>query len=43
MVDAIVLLHRMFIHNYDANRHTLERLNEIQLTDLTSMVALAKG
>jgi lysine-N-methylase len=42
-VDAIVLLHRMFIHNYEANERTLERLNEIQLTDLTSMVALAKG
>ena len=43
LVDAIVLLHRMFIHNYEASERTLERLNEIQLTDLTSMVALAKG
>jgi lysine-N-methylase len=43
MADAIVLIHRMFIHNYEANYLTLERLKEIQLTDLTSMVALAKG
>jgi hypothetical protein len=43
MVDAIVLIHRMFIHNYEANNRTLERLKEIQLTDLMSMVALAKG
>jgi hypothetical protein len=43
MVDAIVLIHRMFIHNHEASDRTLERLNEIQLTDLTSMVALAKG
>ena len=41
--DAIMVLHRMFIHNYDAYHHTLEHLNAIQLTDLTSMVALAKG
>jgi hypothetical protein len=43
LVDAIVLIHRMFIHNYRANQRTFERLNEIRLTDLTSMVALAKG
>ena len=43
MVDAIVLTHRMFIHDYEANERTLERLDEIQLTDLPSMVALAKG
>jgi lysine-N-methylase len=43
MVDTIVLIHRMFIHNYEANNGTLERLKEIQLTDLMSMVALAKG
>jgi hypothetical protein len=43
MVDAIVLIQRMFIHDHEANNRTLERLNEIQLTDLTSMVALAKG
>jgi hypothetical protein len=43
MVDAIVLLHRMLVHDYDANVRTFERLEEIRLTDLTSMVALAKG
>ena len=43
MVDAIVLMHRMLIHDHEANDRTLERLNEIRLTDLTSMVALAKG
>lgn len=43
MVDAIVLVHRMSIHDHEASDRTLERLNEIQLTDLTSMVALAKG
>ena len=43
MVDAIVLIHRMFIHDYEASNRTLERLKEIQLTDLMSMVALAKG
>ena len=43
MVDAIVLIHRMFIHDHETSERTLERLNEIQLTDLTSMVALAKG
>jgi len=36
-------MQRMFIHNYEANNHTLERLKEIQLTDLMSMVALAQG
>jgi hypothetical protein len=43
LVGAIVLLHRMLIHDYEANDRTLGRLNEIRLTDLTSMVALAKG
>jgi hypothetical protein len=43
MVDAIVLIHRMFIHDYEANHRTLEHLKAIQLTDLMSMVALAKG
>jgi hypothetical protein len=43
LVDAIVLVHRMFIHNYELNDRTLERLEEIQLTDLTSMIALARG
>lgn len=42
-VDAVVLLHRMFVHDHEAGARTLERLNEIGLTDLTSMVALAKG
>jgi|WetSurSiteA1Bulk_404760.scaffolds.fasta_scaffold385558_1 hypothetical protein len=43
LIDTILLIHRMFIHNYEANNRTLEHLQEIQLTDLTSMVALAKG
>jgi hypothetical protein len=43
MVDAVVRVHRMLIHDHEANSRTLERLNEIRLTDLTSMVALAKG
>jgi hypothetical protein len=43
LIDAIVLIHRMLIHDHEADNRTLERLNEIQLTDLTSMVALAKG
>jgi len=43
MVDAIVLVHRMFVHDHDASERTLGRLKEIQLTDVASMVALAKG
>ena len=43
LTDAIVLLHRMHIHNFSANRNTLQYLKDIQLMDLTSMVALAKG
>jgi hypothetical protein len=43
IVDSVVLVHRMLIHDYEANDRALERLAEIQLTDLTSMVALAKG
>ena len=43
MVDAIVLIHRMVIHDYEAYNRTLEHLKAIQLTDLMSMVALAKG
>ena len=43
MVDSIVLIHRMFISNYEAINRTLARLKEIRLTDLLSMVALAKG
>jgi hypothetical protein len=43
VVDAIMVIHRMFIHNYDAYQQTLEYLEAIQLADLTSMVALAKG
>jgi hypothetical protein len=37
------VVHRMFIHNYTTTEYTLERLQALQLTDLTSMVALAKG
>jgi hypothetical protein len=43
VADAIVVIHRMFIHNYDTLESTLEHLKAIQLTDLTSMIALAKG
>lgn len=43
IVDAIMVIHRMFIHNYEAYHDTLEHLQAIQLTDLMSMVALARG
>jgi hypothetical protein len=43
VVDTILVLHRMFIHNYDAIDRTREQLQAIQLTNLMSMVALAKG
>jgi hypothetical protein len=43
LVDSVMVIHRMFIHNYDTYHDTLEHLNAIKLNDLTSMVALAKG
>jgi lysine-N-methylase len=43
MVDTLVLLHRLSIHDYEAHDRTLEHLKAIQLIDLLSMVALAKG
>jgi hypothetical protein len=43
LVDSVLMLHRMFIHDYDARNQTLEHLSAIHLTDLSSMVALAKG
>lgn len=42
-VDAIMVIHRMFIHNYEAYHHVLEHLEAMQHGDLMSMVALAKG
>jgi hypothetical protein len=43
LVDILVIVHRMFVHIYTMKEDSLERLRAIELTDLTSMVALAKG
>ena len=43
LVEAVVVLHRMFIHDYDARQRTIESLAEMKHNDLLSMVALVKG
>lgn len=43
LVDVVVRIHRMFIHNFKAYDYILTRLDEIQLTDPLSMIALIRG
>jgi hypothetical protein len=43
LVEAIVVIHRMFVHNYDAYHETVEFLKTMGHADLLSMVALARG
>jgi hypothetical protein len=43
LVDAIVLVNRLFSHNYSAYRRTLDYLQGSRHADMLSMIALANG